>query len=157
MHPRDLASKFLYQPLNLPNFSRKSDSNAASTWKLYFARLMRSQQSQGPLLPRKSDASDYKLACVKLTASSANRKRRSVDSSTTVVASNAKIFDASCVSNCRICVLLHDNVYSRALTRTSRMDAILISSTPRVAKDDESTTDQGQNSLTTYHALGRQL
>lgn len=76
------------------------------------------------------------------SASSAKQRKRSVDSSITAATSNTELLDAAGDSSYMIHVLLDDNVDSKALMRTSRMDDRLIASTPRIASASKYTTDK---------------
>lgn len=90
-----------------------------------------------------------------LNASSAKRGRQSADSNSDANASGFELFDAPCNSNSPIGIFLDSSVYYNAPTRTSRMDALLITATPLIANDNKSATHGETKSLTTKHASRR--
>lgn len=75
------------------------------------------------------------------------RGRRYVDSNAAAAASKSKFFNAIGDSNSAICLFLDENIYSKAPTRTFRMDDLLIASTPPIANsNNKSATDVGTDS-----------
>lgn len=80
------------------------------------------------------------------------KRRRLVDISSVVAALSPDFFDAASVSSSPIRVFLEDSVDSKATTRTSSKDAMLILSLPHITNDSKSVTAEETKSLTTAHA-----
>lgn len=78
---------------------------------------------------------------MRLAASFAKQIRRLVHSSFATTASISEFFDESCDSSSPIRELLDSNVDSKVPTRTFRMDDLLITSMPLMAKDSKSAAD----------------
>lgn len=142
--------------VNCYSSHRKNDPDIVSDWTLHFAAVPAPlAEILAAYVSRSWDRWLWTSSCIRGAPSSAEIWQRLVDDNSPAAVLNFKTSDAHCNSNFSTHVFSYSSGDSKGPTCTSRMNALILSSTLLIANDNKFATDERTYSMTTEHTSRR--